>query len=190
MKHAQHTLVALYDATPEHVHFESPFVMERARLLGRALGGAGLGAIAHMGPAIVTAAFAELHNAGIFSIALSPASNREEHTTAFRLPTLATPLIYTGRGALGADMMALGSAHAAIIMGSYPGALESIIDHARTTTIPLGILSDEEPSAIHERVRARNPHLGTALFVSHDPEILVRALAEELRRRELSQKLS
>ncbi len=189
MQTKTHPLVAIFDAAPEHAHFESPALAAASRAVALALSHAHLGVVARIAPGVVGAVFGSL-DAGSTAVALSPASNREEHVRAFRLQVPEAPLVFTGRGALGADMMALASASAVLIVGSYPKVLEAIIDSARDTMIPIGILSDEEPSAVHERIRARDPRLTAALFVSHDPEVLVRELAGELRRRALNAKLS
>jgi predicted Rossmann-fold nucleotide-binding protein len=186
---SKHTFVALYDAMPEHAHFESPATATLARTLGRAIGQHRLGAVARMGASFVGAIIHSLMDSGGSAIALSPASSAEEHVRAFRLPMVSHPMIFTGRGAHGADTMALASAHAILIVGSYPGVMEGILEAARGTGVPIGVLSDEDSSAIHERVRTTVPHLTAHLFVSHDPEVIVKELADELRRRELSKKL-
>ena len=186
----KHTFVALFDATPEHAHFESPILAATARTLGAELSHAGLGVIARSAPGVVGAVLKSMEDGAVSCVVLSPASNSEEHKTAFRLPLANMPIIFTGRGALGADIMALKSANAVLIVGSYPHTLDIIIASAKDIMVPIGILSEEEPSAVHERLRARVPHLTSALFISHEPHVLVRELAEELRRRELSAKLS
>ena len=157
--------------------------------LGTALAKAHIGVVAHIGPTIIDTVFTEMAQSGVVSIALSPASNMDEHTRAFRLPVPALPLIFTGRGALGADTMALASAHAVILFGSETQKVEAILDHMLHVHIPIGILTSEAPSAIHDRVRARHPNLTSMLFVANDPVTLVRHIADELRRRELSKKL-
>ncbi|MEI8130441.1 MAG: hypothetical protein WCG55_02955 [bacterium] len=190
MEVRKHTFVALYDASPEHAHFESSTPSIGARTLGRALGEAHLGVISHVGPTMVNTVFAELSCLSVVSIALSPASNMDEHTRAFRLPVPHVPLVFTGRGALGADTIALASSHAVVLFGSQVGKVEAILDHMLHVHIPIGILTDETPSTIHERVRAHHPNLTSMLFVSHDPKVLVREIADELRRREFTKKLA
>ncbi len=170
-----HTFVALFDATPEHAHFESPILAATARMLGKELREAHLGVIARIASGVVGAVLGSLEDT-TGSVALSPASNKGEHVQAFRLPLPNMPLIYTGRGALGADMMALKSASAVLVVGSYPKVLEAIIDSAKDTMVPIGILSDEEPSSIHERIRARDPRMTASLFISHEPHRMRRLL--------------
>ena len=49
MEKKSHQLIALYDASPEHAHFESPILTNKARTLGKALGKFGLGIVARIG---------------------------------------------------------------------------------------------------------------------------------------------
>lgn len=193
MKYMQKTptvFVSLFEATPEHAHFESPILSSRMRVLGTALVEAHLGVIARTGPRAIMTVFAALSGVGASAIALSPASSLEEHWQAFRLLVPQVPIVFTGRGALGADITALASSSAALIIGSYPDALESILDHVKDTEHPIAVLTDEDPAAIHERVRARNPRLVATLIVSHDPALIVRTLSNELRRRSLQKRHS
>ncbi len=190
MEVRKHTFVALYDASPEHEHLLSPAHRITARELGKALGEAHLGVVAHSGPVIVDTVFTEMAHSSVVSLALSPASNMDEHVRAFRLAVPPIPLLFTGRGALGADTMALASAHAVVLFGSQAGKVEAILDHMLHTHIPIGILTDEIPSAVHERIRSYHSNLTSMLFVSHDPKVLVRAIADELRRREFTKKLA
>ena len=189
MEARKHPLIAVYDAAPEHAHFESPVLASHSRALGKALVAHGMSVVARIGSPVVGAVMASVVSREGSAIALSPAAHKDEHHRAFRLPVPACPVIYTGRGATGADTIAMSSAHAIVIVGSYPYVLEAILDHAKDVTGPIGVLSDEETAGIHERVRARHSHLTAGLFVSHDPEVLVRELSAELRRRELSAKL-
>lgn len=185
----EHTFVALFDATPEHSHFESPALLAKLRKLGAAITEGRVGIIARQSSGVVSTIFSMLEGNTAPSVALSPASNKTEHVQAFRLPMPPVPMIYTGRGALGADTIALSSASAVLVIGSYPRVLDAIMTSAKDTMIPVCILSDEEPATIHERVRARDAHLAGLLHISHDPEVLMRHLADELRRRRLSAKL-
>ena len=180
------TFIALYDVTPEETHFQNPILAGKARELGKALAQAGLGIIARINSPIVATTLQMLAERGGNAIALSPAVSETEHENAFRLPKLSMPLIFTGKGGLGADMIALHSAHAIVIVGSYPSRLENIIGYAKGRMVPLCVLTDEERSAIYERVRATDSTLAGQLIVSHDPAILARELAEELRRRHMN----
>ena len=190
MRKAPHSLIALYDANPEHAHFESPILSAKARALGTALGKAGLGIVARIGSPIVGNVLSALSDTAGLSVLLSPAATRMEHENAYRLPFFEHPIIFTGRGALGTDTIALSSASAVIIFGSYPEVLENILECAQDCRLPIAVLTDEDPTDIHERIRAVYPHLTAQLLVSHDPQILVHEIADELRRRQLEQKLS
>ncbi len=181
-------LVALFDAHPEHAHFESPFEISRARTLGSAIGAAGFGIVLNPSTPALLAALGSHTDAKTPSVVLSPAASRDEHTRVFRLPTGMASVIYTGRGAFGADMMALLSSEALIVLGSYPKTLETILRSAKKESLPVGILTDEDSSSIHERIRAIDPQIAPHLFISHDPAVLVREISGEIRRRELSRK--
>ena len=183
MQKVAHNLVALYDASPEHAHFESPIVSMRAQALGKALNSHHIGVIARLASSVAAAIFEAVRDGAAPSIMLSPASTSAEHQGAYRLPFVSHPTIFTGKGALGADMIALASAQAVLIFGSYPGTLENIFESIHETSLPIGILTDEDPTTIHDRVRARRPRMVAQLFVSHDPRVLVGELADELRRR-------
>lgn len=183
------SFVALYDASPEHAHFENQSLVVKARDLGRALAHHKLGIIARIGNAPISRTIAAHKEAGAISVVLSPASNRDEHERAFRLPLAFSPLIYTGRGATGADLVALASAHAMLVIGSYPQYFENILEYVKDTGMPIAVLTDEESPSLHERVRARHPHLCAHLFISHDPAVLARELADELRRLGLEKRL-
>ena len=178
----KHTLIALYDANPEHAHFENPIVIARARALGRALGNTGTRVVARISTPSVLAVLGALADAGVHSVALSPAATMREHEQAYRLPLVAHSTLFTGRGALGADMMAASSSGAMIVLGSYPEALENILKYAQEHAVPVGVLSDESPESIHARTG------NTRIFVSHDPETLARMMAEEIRRLNLGGK--
>ena len=183
MQKAPHILIALFDANPEQAHFMSPILSGRA-----ALNSAKLGIIARLGSPVVAAVLESLSQTDTTSIALSPASSAVEHKNAYRLPFVSMPLIFTGKGATGADMIALESAQAVIIFGTYPNVLENILEAAKERAVPIGMISDEDPTDLHERVRALHPHMMSQLFVSYDPAVLVREIAEELRRRRLEEK--
>ena len=175
--------VALYDVSPEHAHFESPFVTNRARTLARALAKAGIGLVSRIGSPVTLHVFTTLESLSVPSVALSPAASLEEHTQAFRLPTTDFPTVFTGRGAIGADKMALASASALIVFGSQAHLFEGVIEYAKGHSLPIAVLTDETPESIHARVVQLSPSAAAGLFVSHDPDLLVQQLSGEIRRR-------
>jgi len=179
---------ALLDASPEHAHLESPVLASRARALGTALGKAQIGIMARIGSPLVSTALGACRDAGCLPIAFSPAGSLTEHTQAFRLPLAPGALVCTGRGALGADIVSLQSANAIVVLGSNPDGFEHVLTLAKDTMLPIGILTDEAPASIHERVRARSARLTPLLLISNDPAILVREISAELRRRGLALK--
>ncbi|MBP7804803.1 MAG: hypothetical protein KA052_01110 [Candidatus Pacebacteria bacterium] len=190
MQKVPHTLLSIFDASPEQAHFESPIVTKKARALGKAIGHAGLGVIFRLGPAVVGHILAALEPMSVTKIVLSPASNRHEHEKAYRLPLLSIPVVYSGRGALPTDTMALNSSGGVIIFGSHKGTLENILECIKESRLPIGVLTDEDTPSIHERVRTVAPHLTAELHVSHDPDVLVKELSHELRRLMLEEKLA
>lgn len=176
-------LVAIFDATPEHAVLADHVHTTRARSFGEALGKSGMSIIARAGSPLVTSSFGGLRDMGVTGIVLSPATSRHEHEIAYRLPHLSSPTIFTGRGAYGTDTMALSSAQALAILGSHVEVLENILEHTKDHTVPILVLTDEDPSSVHERVRMLHPSMTSRLIVSHDPEILVSNLASEMRRK-------
>lgn len=181
--HIRTAFVALYDAGSELALYGDAHAADKARELGVALGSAGLGGIARVGSAAINTALAVIApDAPV--IALSPAASSLEHEKAFRLPPSSLPLIYTGRGALGADVIAIASAEAAIILGSDEEALWGILGCIGDRGLPIGILSDEKAADLHARSIARYPELIHRLFISGDPAHLVRELSAELRKQQ------
>lgn len=183
MQTAPHILVALFDATPEYAVLADHVHTNRARSFGQALGKSGMGIIARVGSPLVTSSFAGLSDSGVAGVALSPATSHHEHEIAYRLPKLSAPTIFTGKGAYGTDTMALSSAQALAVLGSHIEVLENILEHTKDHTVPILVLTDEEPGSVHDRVRALCPTMTSRIIVSHDPEILVGNLAGEMRRK-------
>jgi hypothetical protein len=178
-------LIALYDATPEAVHFADPSHTARARELGAALAKAGIGLVTTAGSPLVSAAIGAHEGRGAVAIVLSPAANSHEHAQAYRLGYTATPMIYTGKGALGADKTALASAHGLAIVGSDEELLKGIFDYTKSRVIPIAILTSEAPQAVHERIYSWQPEAAEYLVVSGDPAALAHELGLMLRRHSL-----
>jgi hypothetical protein len=183
MQTTPHILVAIFDATPEHAVLADHIHTNRARSFGQALGKSGMSIIARVGSPLVTSSFGGLSDSGAVGIALSPATSHHEHEIAYRLPKLSAPTIFTGKGAYGTDTIALSSAQALAVLGSHIEVLENILEHTKDHTVPILVLTDEEPTNVHERVRALYPNMTSRLIVSADPEILVGNLAGEMRRK-------
>ncbi len=181
----QHSFIALYDANPEHAHFESPFLMNRARALARALSASHSSLITRISSPAISAVLSSL-DSHTSLVVLSPASNREEHSHAFRLPATSYPTIFTGKGAVGSDKMALSSASAVLIMGSHSERLENILDYAVGHNIPIAILSEESALEVHKRIHDKYSNSIKTIFISDDAEVLVRQISEEIRRQSFS----
>jgi hypothetical protein len=182
MPPSRHTIIALYDATPEAEHFANPELASLARELGTLLAKSGIGMVTRVSSPLVAAALGGHEGRGAVSLQLSPAGSRHEHEHAYRLPHGAHVTLYTGRGAIGADKSALASSHGMAVIGSHEGMLASILEYAREHHMPVAILTSEPKEAVHGRVHAANPTLAQDLVVSADPVALVADLAMRLRR--------
>jgi hypothetical protein len=181
MHKPSHILIALYDALPEHEHF-LPEHRIYAHGLGTALGKSGFGVIARVGSPLISTTFGALSDLGVASIALSPANSHTEHEIAYRLPHLTTPMIFTGRGAYGTDTITLSSAQALAVLGSHPEILENILEHTKDHTMPILVLTNEEPDTVRDRVRGIHPAMVSRLIISDNPETLVSNLSAQMRR--------
>lgn len=187
MNNPTHILVALYDAHAPDAHLVSDEHMAKARTLGHTLGSLGFGGIGEASSPVVSSILSALSEAGAFGLSLSPAASRSEHEIAYRLPHSAVPTLFTGRGAYGADVMALSSAHAIIIAGSEHDALEAILRSPDTAFLPIGVLSEEDSEMIHARIRSAFPEKTPVLFVSSDPRAVATYLSGEIRRKKWSE---
>ncbi len=183
MQNSPHILVAIFDATPEHLVLSDQTHAIRARSFGTALGKSGMSIVARLGSPLVTSSFVGLSDSGVVGVALSPATSHHEHEFAYRLPHLSIPTIFTGKGAYGTDTMALSSAQALAVLGSHIEVLENILEHTKDHSMPILVLTDDEPGSVHERVRALHPTMASRLIVSHDPEILAGNLVTLMRRK-------
>lgn len=180
--------VALYDAVHELAHFADPELLTQSRALGTELGRAGFGGVARAGSPTVSAALSAMAAEGQTALVLSPAATEDEHVRAFRLPKAALPMIYTGRGALGADVVALASGKAVIVIGSDEEALLGVLGCVDGYGLPVGILTGEAEESIRAIVRSRYPSLLNDLFVASEPRRLADRLKEEVRRHALKQR--
>jgi hypothetical protein len=191
MESRKNILIALYDASSDMSLYSDAGLAGNARTLGLALGKAGLGVIARIGSPALTTILSAVGDAGKTAIALSPASSEIEHEKAFRLPKSAVPSIYTGRGALGADVCALASSHAVIIIGTEPEALEGILGCiGEQYSFPIGILSTESEAKVREVIAVRYPKLIPHILIASDGARLVSQISGELRKRQMNIKHS
>ncbi len=180
-------LIALYDATSDLSLYGDADLARDARTLGTTLGNARFGVVGRVGSPTIATVLSSVFGAGNPAIGLSPASSEIEHEKAFRLPKSSVPTIYTGRGALGADVTALASSHAALIVGSEEESLLGILGCiGESYVFPVGILTTEAEQAVRERILARYPQLAPHVFISNNPETLVGTLSSELRKRHLN----
>lgn len=179
----KNTLISVYDALHELAHFAYPQWLDHAKVLGEALGHMGVGGITRSGSPVTSAVLASMSNLGSTALVVSPAANEYEHARAFRLPSSALPTIYSGRGALGADVTALASSSAVLVVGEDEEALMGILGCADGHGIGIAVLCAGEPSDIARRLLVRYPSLDKLLFVSNDPNKIVKFLTESVRRK-------
>ena len=185
----KNTLITFYDAVHEMAHFADPRLLKDAQMVGETLGKAGLGGVTRSGSPLAAAALAALHEAGGPAIMLSPAGTELEHVRSFRLPRAAMPTVYTGRGALGADVIALMSGKGIVIIGSDEEALDGILGCADGHDLPIAIFSNAPEMEVRGIIGRRYAHLLPHVFVTPDPAAIGRHLAEELRKRHLASKI-
>ena len=183
------TLISLYDAVLDMVQFIHPELAVSAEELGSALGKLSLGVITRAGSPLSGVVLSAAHSAGGTAIMLSPAGSEVEHTRSFRLPRAAMPVIYTGRGALGADVVALSSSRAVIILGSDDESLEGILGCSDGHGLPIGILTTASEHTVRQSIGIRYPQLLQHIYISADPQAIVQHIVGELRRRHLAAKI-
>ena len=181
-------LISLYDAHSEKDIYGNPEVVSRSHALGHALAKASLGAIGRVGSSVVSTALTTLVSEGGTSIGLSPAANEHEHEKAYRLPHVAFPVIFTGRGALGTDLMALASGHAILIAGADHESLLGILGCIGDRGIPIGIFTEENPNEIRAMINTHYPNLILHVFVSKDADKVVYDVSAQMRKQHLENK--
>lgn len=125
-------------------------------------------------PALVANAF---RAAGGFALGISPAENRSEHLTRYRLPEDgADVIIYTGFGYKGRNVINVRSAEIVIIVGGATGTLNEFTIAYDEGKI-IGVLQGTGGIADHLREIIAfwtKPTCGVVLFDNH-PESLVAA---------------
>ncbi len=181
MRHDHH-LISLYDAHSELSMYSDRGVAETARVLGKAIAGEGLGVVARVGSPLILATLSAVHEGGMSAIGLSPAATREEHTRAFRLPLLSVPTIFTGRGGLGADVAALASSSAVLIVGSDSEALLGVLGCIGEGGPNIHILTEEPASRIRDLVRDHYPSMLRSISIAGDPAVIVKEIAADVRK--------
>ena len=185
----KNTLITIYDAVHEMAHFADPHLLKDAQAVGETLGKNGLGGVTRSGSPLATAALLALHEAGGAAIMLSPAGSELEHVRSFRLPRASMPTVYTGRGALGADVMALTSGRAVVIIGSDEEALYGILGCADGHDLPIAIFTNAPEPQVRDMIGKRYPQILPHLFVSSQPVAVGKHIAEELRKRHVASKI-
>lgn len=104
------------------------------------------------------------------------------------MPNVSFPLIFTGRGALSADVVALESSHGVLIAGSDPESLLGILGCIDNRGIPIGIFTEENPNEIRSLVNKHYIHLMPHIYISNNANDIVHEVSAEMRRQHLSNK--
>ena len=185
MTSSRHILIALYDATKEESLYGDSSGVENARTLGVQLARAGYGVVTRAGCPLSGATASSVASEGYTAILLSPAGSAQEHSTAFRLPQTQVTILYTGKGALGADVIALESSQAILIIGSSSEELDGILGCIGSRLVPIGILANDTIATVRSRVLERYPELVHHIFVETDPVALAQSLGNEIRKRNI-----
>lgn len=179
----KNTLISVYDALHELAHFAHPEWLDHAKTLGESLGRMGIGGITRSGSPVTTAVVHSMASLGGTGIVVSPAANEFEHFNAFRLPLSPLPTLYSGRGALGADVTVLASSSAVLVVGEDEEALMGILGCADGHGVHIVIVCATDPVRILQRLVARYPSLEKMIFVSNDPNAVVKYLTEAVRKK-------
>ena len=178
----KYPLISLYDAHSEKEIFGNPEIVSRMHALALALAKARLGAVGRVGSSITTTVLTTLNENNIPVVGLSPAATEREHEKAFRLPHVSFPLVFTGRGALGSDIMALTSSHGILVAGSDEESLVGVLSYVGDKGIPIGIFTEEDPNMVRLKIKKQHPHLLIHVFVSNDAQKVIQELASGMRR--------
>ncbi len=184
----RYPLISLYDAHSDKEIFGDPQVVSRAHNLAQSLAKAKLGTVGRIGSQVVTTILATLTEHGVSVVGISPAATEREHQVAYRLPHVSFPTIFSGRGALGADVMALSSSHGVLIAGSDEESLLGVLGCVGDRGIPIGIFTYEDPTEVRRRINNRYPNLMLYIFVSNEPDKLVHDIAFEMRKQHMEKK--
>lgn len=177
------TLISIFNAIPLS-EAGNPSYMSWGRSLSELFIKQGLGAVARVGAGSML--LNALHSQGGLAIGISPAASYREHIQAFRLPEASFPIIYSGRGGLGADVSALESSSGVLILGDDEEALLGILGCIDTHGIPVAILMKGEQTLVREKVVERYPRLVPFLVLGDDPVTLMGRFSDEVRKQKNS----
>ncbi len=175
----------MFDAYSEKEIFGNPDIILHANNLSLAFVKAKLGIIGRVGSSVIDTVLTKLIENNIPVVGLSPAATEREHEKAFRLPHVSFPVVFTGRGALGSDFIALSSSHGMLIAGSDHESLLGILGCVGDRGIPIGIFTEENPSEVRSYLSKHFPNLMVNIFVSKDANNLARDISAEMRRQHL-----
>lgn len=166
-----------------------PTVIPVAKEIGRE--------IARQGAQIVTGATSGFpmyaaegcKEAGGFSLGLSPAASKKEHTETYRLPLKALDaVIYTGFGFPGRDLMLVRSSDAIVIGCGRIGTIHEFTV-AWEANMPMGVLVGDWPTdeVIRDIIKNSNRSNPNVIF-EKDPKAMIAKLIEMVEKQEGDEK--
>lgn len=114
-----------------------------------------------------------------FSVAFSPASNKEEHHRVYRLESAAASItVYTGAGDV-AHVHNMASSADLVVVPFFSDRILPVVDNVLSTGCNLLILSEKEDSLVKKKIREFHPHLNideSKILIRKDPQALRLAL--------------
>ncbi len=173
--------IAIYDASREEDKYDSSYSGSLG-LLGETFADADFSGVARIGAPSIHAILQKMHDAGAHVVALSPAASKHEHKKIFRLSEPTMPVIYTGRGALGADVVALSSADAVCVLGEDEEAVLGILGCVEGRGVPIALFSPNSDTSLREKISIRYPAILPDLFTSNEIMEIVKFLKEGTRK--------
>lgn len=123
--------------------------------------------------------------AGGFSLGLSPAASKKEHTEVYRLPLKALDaVVYTGFGFPGRDLMMVRSSDAIVIGCGRIGTIHEFTV-AWEANMPMGVLVGEWPTdeVIRDIIANSNRENKNVIF-EKDPKVMITKLIEMVQKQE------
>jgi uncharacterized protein (TIGR00725 family) len=159
-------------------------LLQRANALAHALAQPELHLLTGATTGIVYVVGKRAHEAGVFHVGLSPASNSREHVEKYQLPLDACDLIiYTGFGLKGRNVVLVRSCDVVLFIAGAMGSLnEFTIAHDEGKIIGCltgtGGVADEADYLL----RKFSKETGARIFQNDDPDKLIESCLAELHR--------
>lgn len=122
---------------------------------------------------------------GGFSLGLSPAASKKEHTEVYRLPLKALDaVVYTGFGFPGRDLMMVRSSDAIVIGCGRIGTIHEFTV-AWEANMPMGVLVGEWPTdEVIRDIMANSNRENKNVIFEKDPKVMITKLIEMVQKQE------